>query len=102
MGQRQRRLGKKPLGFFAAEEILFRLIDVIEDFRSNQACGDFTQRDDRRLIVLTLDQRLGAIGYPPRTLGGNNNQIEQVIDVLEPILDSDSGHGVCPLILWTG
>src|SRR5581483_7999277 len=77
-------LGNRGLG---------RRLGLAEHVERDIAGGNLAQRDHGRLVVLPADSGLGAIGKPAGALGGQDDELEEVIDVLQAVFDSDTGHG---------
>src|ERR1043165_5467958 len=79
VGIRQRGLRRRRLG-------------LAEHFGRDVALGDLAQRDHGRLVVLPGNGRLGAIRQAARALRGQQDELEDVLDVREAVFDGDTGH----------
>ena len=84
---------QQGLGLFAGHQVFRRLVGFVQHVPGDEAGGDFPQGDDRGLVVLPVQQRLGAVGHAAGALGGHHDQLEQVRDVLQAVFDGDAGHG---------
>ena len=56
------------------------------------ARSDLAQGHDCGLVVLPAQRGLGTIRQPARALGGQQHELEQVIDVVQAVFDGDTGH----------
>src|SRR6185295_14123186 len=78
------------------EQVFDRLVALGEDLFVHVAVGDLTERDDRRLVVLPVDHRMGAVRELASALRRNEHELEHVRDLLEAIFYGDAGHPGCP------
>jgi len=58
----------------------------------NGFLGDLAQGDDRILVAVTLKRQLGATGNFTRALGGEQDEIETVGNLVDAIFDGDAGQ----------
>src|SRR5215469_1691811 len=72
---------------------LGRRLRLAQHLDSDVAGGDFTQRDDGRLVILPGDRGLGPVRQAPGALRRQQHQLEQVVDVRQAVFNGDSGHG---------
>src|SRR5688572_15823497 len=79
--------------FGLGEEFLRRAVRLLEDFESDMASRDFAQGQHRGLVVLPVQGGLGAVGELTGAPCRHQNQLEQVGNVLQAILDGNTGHG---------
>ena len=93
MHRGQRGFGQQSFGFFAAQQIFFRLLDFIKNVLIDQAFCDLSERDNRGFVVFPLDQRLCSIRQFSRTFGGDHDEFEQVVDIFKTVFYGDSSHG---------
>ena len=54
--------------------------------------GDFPQRNDGGLVVLPFHERFGPVRQFPCALGGNHDEVEQVVDVFQAVFDGYASH----------
>src|SRR5205085_9603528 len=106
--RRTRRSGggqAQRLGGLAQRRQLFRLIlfvdphllQVVDDgyqelARANSLVGDLAQRDDRVLVAVTVDGQIRSARNLPRTLRGEQDQVEPVRDLVDTIFNSNARH----------
>jgi hypothetical protein len=89
-----------PAGHRSA--ILFVVVHF-QQITTDHACGDFTQRNDCRLVILWRDHRLVAFGRNlTGTLGGQHDQLEAVINMFKTIFNGYSCHNFpdCICVNW--
>lgn len=53
---------------------------------------DFAERNDGVLVPLRIDGRGAAIGYGARAMGGQENELETVRNLIDAIFDGHAGH----------
>src|SRR3954464_10352234 len=78
------------------EQVLDRLVALREDLLVHVAVGDLAKRDDRRLVVLPVAHRMGAVRELASPLRRDEHELEHVRYLLEAIFYGDSGHADCP------
>ncbi len=93
------RLTELPADFRLAHDRLDRLsrCNFIEDFTSDMTLGDLAQSHHRGLVILQLNQGFTTIGKLAGTLGGNQYQLETIVDVIQAIFDSNTRHFLTPM-----
>ena len=86
---------KKPAGWRASSLPGGRLRvsdrNLLQHLDANRTLGDLAQRGDAGL-VLGLDARGMALAEHAGTVGGSQNQLEAVRDLLQAVFDGDAGH----------
>ena len=65
----------------------------LDGLPGENAVSDFAQGHHRGFVIGPGDQRFDAIGQLSRPLGGEQHQIEAVVDMIEAVLDSNACHG---------
>jgi hypothetical protein len=55
--------------------------------------GDLAQGDHRVLVAVAVDGQFGAAGNLARTLGGEQDEIEPVGNLVDAIFDGNARHG---------
>src|SRR5262249_26753187 len=78
------------------QQVFDRLIALSEDLFVHVAVGDLAPGDDRRLVVLPVHHRMGAVRELARALRRDEHELEHVRNLLEAIFYGDSGHPGCP------
>src|SRR5690606_41413717 len=68
-------------------QIFFKVI------RRKRFVSNFPQRNDRVLVVVTINGDCSALGNLPRTVASQQNQSKSVLDLIYAVLYSDAGHG---------
>ena len=58
--------------------------------------GDLAQRHDRVLVVVAIDGQFLAAAEVAGALGGQQDQLEAVGDLLDAIFDGDARHALRP------
>jgi hypothetical protein len=66
-------------------------------FWLDQLVGDLSQGDNRVFITVTIDKEFGTTGNLTRALGGEQNQIEPVWNLVDAIFDCYARHETLPL-----
>ena len=65
---------------------------LVQHLGADQAVGHFTQGDHGGLVVLALHPGLVPHGQLPGALGGDQDQLEAVVDVFQAIFNGNAGH----------
>src|SRR3546814_609940 len=68
----------------------------LEMLRLDRLLGDLAQRDHRIFIAIAIERQIGAARDLPRTLRGEQHEIEPVGDFVDAIFDRDARHGRFP------
>ena len=72
-----------------------RLDQVLLDAAEvDRLVGDLAQRDHRVLVVVAVDGQFLAAAQVARALGGEQNQLEAVGNLLDAIFDGDARHAL--------
>src|SRR5690606_31376543 len=80
-------------GFVDLDIFLQRVNQVfVQVFGRNGAVADFTQRNDRILVVVTRHSDLCAGGKHARAVCGHEDEVEAVVDLFNAVLNGDAGH----------
>src|SRR5688500_17367424 len=66
-----------------------RRLRLTEHVYGDVARGDFAKGDNRGLVVFPAHGGLGAIGQAASALGGQQHELEEVIDVMQAVFDSN-------------
>jgi hypothetical protein len=76
-------------------DVLLQGMDQVlhEIIRMERRVRDFTQGDDRVLVVIAINGDLRARGQQPRAVTGDQNKFKTVLDLVDAIFDCDAGHG---------
>src|SRR5690606_15333251 len=64
--------------------------------RANRLLGDLAQGDDRILVAIAIDGELPARRNLPRALGGEQDEIETVRNLVDAIFDGHACHEAAP------
>src|SRR5690606_37815496 len=72
-------LGRRPLQGLAFGALALGAIDGVDGGLVDAAIGDLAQRQHGRLVVLRLDQRLGALGQLAGALGRHEHQFKTIV-----------------------
>ena len=72
--------------------ILRRRLGLTEHFGRDVASGDLTQGDDGCFVVLPGERGLGAVRQAAGALGGEENELKEVLNVVQAVFDGNSGH----------
>src|SRR5690606_27807909 len=67
-------------------------LGLFENLRADVSGRDLAQSHYGRLVVLPLHGRLGAIGEFAGALGGHQDELEQVRDLMQTIFNRNTGH----------
>ena len=79
------------------------LIEVLLDAAEVDGfVGDLAQRDHRVLVVVAVDGQLLAAAQVARALGGEQNQLEAVGNLLDAVFDGDARHALSLRLLNWG
>src|SRR5690606_26517906 len=62
--------------------------------RGQRLVGDLAKRDHRVLVVVAIDGDLRTLRYLTRTMAGQQNQLEAVLDLVDAILNGYAGHSL--------
>ena len=66
--------------------------------RRDGLLGDLAQGDDRVLVVVALDRQRGAGRDRARAMGGKENELEAIGDLVDAVFDGDACHEGCALV----
>jgi len=72
--------------------ILGRRFGLAEHFGGDVARGDLAQGDDGCFVVFPGKRGLGAVRQAAGALGGEENELKEVLDVVQAVFDGNSGH----------
>ena len=75
---------------------------LLDPAELDRLVGDLAQRDDGVLVVVAVDGQFLAAAQVARTLGGEQNELEAVRDLLDAIFDGDARHALSLQALGLG
>ena len=75
-------------------DVLLQLVDEIflQVAGRQGLVSDFTERNDGILVVVTIDRDGSALRDQPSAMAGEKNEFEAIVDLVDAILDCDTGH----------
>ena len=69
-------------------------VDATEHLQADFTCGDFAQRDHRRLVAAGFNQRGATLGKLASAIRRRKRQLKAVGDVFHAVIYGNARHGV--------